>query len=116
MWHIFAKAGAECTQGTFFGIPHWAAGLESKFQEDCVIEGFSLTDIWLIVANITRMALGLAALLAIIFVIVGGVMYVTSQGNPEHTKRAQDILTNAILGLVIAIFASAIVGFIAGRF
>lgn len=101
---------------TLFGIPNWYDGLTRVADasgESCSIEGISLGSVWVIVANVTRMALALAALLAIGFIIVGGITYITSRGNPEQTKRAQDILANSVLGLVLAIFASAIVGFVA---
>lgn len=111
---MFAKSGADCTKGAFFGIPHWGAGLESKFGDGCNYENFALGDVWVVVANVARMALAAAALIAVGFVIYGAITYITSGGNPDNTKRAIGIITNAVVGLVIAIFASAIVGLIAG--
>lgn len=113
---ILAASGADCIKNPFFGLPHWASGLEDKFGNDCAIQDFSLSDIWVIVANVTRMALFLAGLLAVVFVVVGGIMFITSTGNPDQTTRAKKVLSNALIGLVIAIFASTLVGYIARLF
>lgn len=110
------KLFAACTDSPLFGLPHWATGLEGKFDGDCNLTNFALNDVWAIVGNLVRIALGVAGYLAVIFVIIGGIMFITSQGEPERLKTARGILTNAVLGLVIAVLASAIVGFIAGRF
>ncbi len=107
-------AASDCAKNLFFGIPNWSTGLH--FDSSCNVSQFSLGDIWLIVANVVREALAVAGLLAVIFIIIGGFMFITSAGNPEQVTRARGILTNAIIGLIIAIVASAIVGFIAGIF
>ena len=96
-------------------MPNWSTGLD--FQEnDCSVMNFELNDIWLVVANVTRMALAVAGLLAVVFIIYGGITYITSSGNPERTKQALTIITNAVVGLIIAIVASLIVSYIAGLF
>jgi hypothetical protein len=74
-------------------------------QGNCTITNAS--DILIVVANAIRI---------VIFIIVGGIFYVISAGNPSNIKRAKDILTNAIVGLVITGLAYTIVTFIAGRF
>ena len=114
-------ANAECADNFFFGMPHWGKGLHFQAEKvgdkfDCTIIFFELGQIWRVVANITQMALALAGLLAVLFIIYGGITYITSAGNPERTKQAQTILTNAVVGLIIAIVASLIVGYISGLF
>ena len=51
-----------------------------------------------------------------IFIVVGGIFYVISAGNPANIKRAKEIITAAIVGLMISGLAFTIVSFIAGRF
>lgn len=119
-----------CGDSTFLGFPAWHNGL-TKVQdtmpdpldpskrvlvESCSIQMDSLGQIWTIVANVTRAALAVAGFVAVVFIIVGGFQYITSGGNPEKTQKALSVLTNAVVGLLIAIFASAIVGFVASRF
>jgi len=57
----------------------------------------------------------IAALVAVGFVIYGGIQYMTSQGSPESTKKAQQTIINALIGLVVAVLASSIVAYIGGN-
>lgn len=52
---------------------------------------------------------------AIVAVVLGGGMYVFSQGEAANIKRAKDIITYAVVGLVVAIVARAAVFFVIGR-
>ena len=56
------------------------------------------------------------AAVAVIIIIVAGIQYMTSQGEPEKTKKAQATITYAVIGLVIASAAAAIIGFVTGAF
>jgi type IV secretory pathway VirB2 component (pilin) len=47
--------------------------------------------------------------LAVIFIIIGGYMWMTSSGNPEKIKQAQGTLTWAIIGLVLLTLARVLV-------
>jgi hypothetical protein len=59
--------------------------------------------------------LRIATLVAVGYVIYGGFLYMTSQGSPDGTKRAQGTIINALIGLVIAILAASIVSFIGNK-
>lgn len=76
----------------------------------------SLGDIWLIIVAIIGILLRLAALVAVFGVLYGGVLYVTSQGEPEKNAKARSALVYALSGLILAVIASAVVSFIAGSF
>lgn len=56
-----------------------------------------------------------AGAVSIIFIILGGARYVISQGDPAKIKQAKDTILYALVGLVVSIFAVAIVGFVVGR-
>ncbi len=62
-----------------------------------------------IIANITRFVAGLIAVLAVLMIIVGGIMYIASAGDSSRADKAKGIIVSAIIGLVIAILAYAIV-------
>lgn len=53
--------------------------------------------------------LAIAGTLAVLFIIVGGIRYITAYGNEEQTEGAKKTLTNAIIGVVIVILAFVIV-------
>ena len=51
-----------------------------------------------------------------IMIIMAGIQYMTSQGEPEKTKKAQATITYTVVGIIIALVAATIVGFVAGAF
>ncbi len=117
MTHL-ADASPCKPSGSFLGLPTWYSYLPGVTDANghCSPSITHLTDIWLIVAAITEILLRLAALIAVIMVIVGGVSYITSQGDPNKTKQALNTIINSLIGLVISVAAATIVTFIAGRF
>lgn len=107
----------------FFGIPTWYKYLEGVTVENkltgidaCTPQVVGLQDVWLIAAAVLDILLRVAALLAVAYIIVGGVKYIMSQGQPEQTQSAKNTIMNAVIGLVITVTATVLVTFIAGRF
>jgi len=121
-----AATACDPTPGSgFLGFPTWYQYLDGETvatnngfttAEKCqpVING--LNDIWKIVAAVLDILLRVASIVAIIFVLYGGVVYIISQGSPDKTKQALQTIINSLVGLVITIIAAAVVGFIAGSF
>lgn len=68
-----------------------------------------------IALNVVDIALRLASLVAIAFVIWGGFQYLLARGEPSNLTKAKLSIEYAIGGLVICMMASALVGFIAGN-
>jgi hypothetical protein len=58
---------------------------------------------------IIQSLLGVVGLIAVIFIIWGGVQYITSRGNEEQAETGKRTLTDAIIGLVIVILSYVIV-------
>ncbi|HEX8390080.1 MAG TPA: pilin [Candidatus Saccharimonadales bacterium] len=59
--------------------------------------------------------LAVAGMTAIIFIILGGLKYTTSEGNPGELQKAKDMIVYALVGLVVVIFAFTIVQFVTFR-
>ena len=53
--------------------------------------------------------LGLAGLIAVLFLIVGGFWYITSAGNEETAEKGRATAINAIIGIIIIILSWVIV-------
>lgn len=53
-----------------------------------------------------------AGLLAVIFIIVGGVKYILSGGDSAGLKSAKETITYAIVGLIVTLVAFGIVNYI----
>ncbi len=51
---------------------------------------------------------------SVIMIILGGISYATSQGDPGKVKKGKDTILYGIIGLVVALLAFAIVNFVLG--
>lgn len=124
--NIFAAA---CKPGgSFFGMPTWykylggesspsASGIDPRISNiGCNPTISKLSDVWLVVAAVLEMLLRVASILAIGFIIYGGVRYIISQGEPDRLNSARSTIINALIGLVVSIAASVIISFIARQF
>lgn len=103
---------------TFFGLPAWYKYLQmQEVMGRCQLPaGFQFPgDLALVALALLEIVLRLAGLIAIAFVMYGGFQFVTSQGDPEASKKARQTIINAVIGLVIALFATAIVAFVGTR-
>jgi hypothetical protein len=58
-------------------------------------------------------ALFFAGFTALVFIIIGGIRYITSGGDPKQAGAAKQIITYAIIGLVLILLSIGIVNFIA---
>lgn len=106
---------------SFLGFPTWYEYLDvgPRGEDSCAIKGpqengefsfkLALPRIGLAIIDIL---LRLVGLVSVGFVIYGGFRYITSQGEPDATKKAQGTVINALIGMAIAIFAVTIVSFV----
>lgn len=60
----------------------------------------SLQGLECIFVNLFRIILPLAGIASFVILIIGGFQYLSSSGNPEQTKKAQSIITGAVIGLI----------------
>ena len=51
-------------------------------------------------------------IIAVIFIIIGGVNYTMSQGDPGKVKKAKDTILYAVIGLIVSLLAFAITAFV----
>lgn len=65
-----------------------------------------------VVANVLHIVLGLAGSIALIIIIIAGLQYVLSQGNPQQAAKAKDTIIYALVGLVICLLGYAVVSFV----
>lgn len=116
-----------CAGGTdsFFTFPTWykyleSAGYlkESSASKACELNlpgQFDWNVFTLIGLGALDILIRLAGLVAVGFVIYGGILYVTSRGEPDKAKKAMSTILNALIGLAIAVVAAAFVSFLGGR-
>jgi hypothetical protein len=63
-------------------------------------------------ANIVQFLIVIAIVVSIIFVIWGGIRWITSGGDKEKVQQARGAITSAIIGLLIAFLAFFIVSYV----
>lgn len=65
-------------------------------------------DVRIIIGRIVSAALSVAGSLALLMVVYGGLLWMTSRGESKQVQKGKDTLTWAVLGIVI-IFASYVI-------
>mgnify|MGYP001617520286 CR=1 FL=1 len=73
--------------------------------------GFSPTGQNILVAFVSLLLL-IAAVLAIIFLLLGGIRWITSAGDPKGVEAARKQITYAIIGLIVAFLGFIIVNIV----
>jgi len=120
---LLVRFAATCANPPgFFGFPTWYKYVPSKLDvvgpdgiSRCEIVNFQIADFPYVVLALVDIALRIAALAAVGYIIYGGIQFILAQGEPDKTKKARQTIINAIIGLIIAMFATGIVGFIGSR-
>lgn len=111
-----AAAGG-CTD-RYLLVPAWYKGMQSA---DCTFEPVQkdgkpdarVTAIK-IAMNIIQALLVVAGYVTLFFIIKGGFKYIYSAGDTNGMTESKKTITNAIIGLILAILAASIVNAIAG--
>jgi heme O synthase-like polyprenyltransferase len=125
MWHhLLGRLAATTCENppNFFGFPTWYQYLPGKVNETvringadvtrCEIANFEISHIPFIALALVDIALRIAALVAVGYIIYGGIQFILAQGESDKTKKARQTIINAVIGLVISMFAASIVRFI----
>lgn len=59
----------------------------------------------LVFVNVVRAAIALAGVVLFVLLLVGGIKYITSGGDPKATEGAQKTITYAIGGLILILLS-----------
>jgi hypothetical protein len=65
-----------------------------------------------IIGNVLPYVFGGAAILLLIYLVMGGLSMMLSRGDPKAMQSAQSQITNALIGFVIVFFAFTLVALI----
>jgi Type IV secretion system pilin len=66
-------------------------------------------------SKVTRLIGVVAGSAAVLMILIGGFMYITSGGDSSKVSSAKNTVIYAAVGLVIIVIAQAIVGFVIGK-
>ena len=98
LFSLLTFVGSECTvKETVFG------GINPlEVERDNITQ---------IVTRFAGILAGAAATVALIFIIVGGIQYISSGGNQEQAGKAKSTLTWAIIGFILIMASYSIIYF-----
>ena len=65
-----------------------------------------------VITGIINGIIAALGIVAVVFIVIGGVQYMTSTGDPSKTKKAKDTILYAAIGLIICVLSFAIVNFV----
>lgn len=110
--------GSACQTKGIPILPSWYKYLGGKTDAAgyCNVQFAFPEDIGLVLLAIFEILLRIAAYVAIGYIIYGGINYIISQGEPDKVGGAKQTILNAIIGLIVAMLATAVVNFVGGRF
>lgn len=92
------------------------SGAESSFEKGIKKTGGSSEDtVTVTIQNVINLLIFIAGIIAVIYILIGGIRYVLSNGDSGAAKKARDNILYALIGLVVAIMAYAIVNFVLSK-
>lgn len=92
-----------CADGNAADYVKQAQGCGGNYKEDT----FST-----VLINILDAVIGAASLVAVVFIVIGGINYMTSAGDTQKTEKGKKTIIYALIGLVICALAFAIVNWV----
>jgi len=115
-FEFFVVAGIFVFLFLFFNsVPVLAQTLDQGLGEFGVTAGYGQESLPQIVGRIVKIALSLLGLIAVIIIIIGGIVWMTSGGAAEKVEKARKIIVSGIIGFLIVVSAYAIVSFIISK-
>lgn len=121
-----ASAACASDGAQLFSIPAWYRGLTK--EGSCEIKTISNKDdagansvtiqsfVWTVIGNVFDAIMRIVGVVATGYIIWAGFQYMISAGDSGKMANAKTTLTNACIGLIIAIVASGIVQLVMGVF
>lgn len=83
----------------------YAVGVPSVISDPLGGRFASLSQVFGVLINVV---LGVGVALTVVYLILGGIKYMMSQGDQKATQTAREWLTNAIIGFIVVIGAFVI--------
>lgn len=93
-----------------------AVGDETGFRIPDNFEGTedANSSLILTIINIVNALLAFAGLVAAIFIVIGGVRYITSQGDEDAVAGAKNTILYAAIGIIVILLSAVLVNFVIG--
>lgn len=110
---VLQRFAAPCEAQGISIVPTWYKYLDSETLEGKCTPLFVVPDdIGKVLLAIFEIVLYVGGVVAVMFVVYGGFLYLTSTGEPDKAKNARTTIINALVGLAITVLATAIVNLV----
>lgn len=76
----------------------------------------SVDSVPLFINNVIKAILGIVGAIALLYLVLGGLTWLTSQGNSDKVKKGRETVVWAIIGLAMIFFSYAILSFVFTNF
>ena len=92
-------------------LPFARVAMANGLVPECSGEGGVCTycDFLALAQNVIKFLMEISISISVIFIIYGAVMLMISSGSPERAQRSKAIITNAVIGVAIALGAWLII-------
>ncbi|WP_034261852.1 pilin [Actinospica robiniae] len=81
---------------------------------DTDVSVLAAADIPTVITNLQNWLIGILAALATLFLVLGGIRYVISNGNPGEVEKAKTAFKSAAIGYCLAILAPVVITILKG--
>lgn len=113
---LLTSVGAGATFSLFYAQSAMAAttsvGDIGNIESVPIIQSTSGNDLYVIIGNIVNIILIVVGILAVVYLVYGGILYLTAGGDAEKAGKGRVAITNAIIGIVIIMLSLAIYNFV----
>ena len=94
------------------GKTQWTTNYSECFSDVGIAsENADLTNI---LSTIINVIIGVVGFIAVVMMILGGISFITSQGDAAKVTKAKNTILYGVVGLIVAMLAFAIVNFVLG--
>lgn len=95
-----------------FVLPIMAQAQDRAFNNPLAGGKPQILPITTIVGRVIQTLLGISGLLAVIFIIIGGIQIISARGNASGVEKGQSTVVWAVLGTIIAFAGYIVMNFI----
>lgn len=96
------------------GTSNYADTLEGCAGFENTDSGLNKNNLTTTINTIINVIIGVVGFVAVVMMIVGGISFITSQGDSAKVTKARNTILYGVVGLVVALLAFAIVNFVLG--
>lgn len=67
------------------------------------------------IQNMIQVVIVIMGAIALLVIVIAGLRYILSQGDPQKVAQAKNAIIYAVIGLIIVMFAQVIVAFVVNK-